>query len=94
MVKPGDGYKDIPKGGLILQTGNAKNYKTGGWRTQRPILDKDKCINCHLCWAFCPDASILSEDGEVKAQIDYDHCKGCGICANECPVDAIKMVSE
>ncbi|MFP3216806.1 MAG: 4Fe-4S binding protein, partial [Vulcanisaeta sp.] len=27
-------------------------------------------------------------------EIDYDHCKGCGICAHECPVKAIKMVPE
>lgn len=94
MVKPGDGYKDIPIGGLILEAGNAKSYKTGGWRTKKPILDKERCINCHLCWAFCPDMSILSEDGVVSDQIDYDHCKGCGICAHECPVNAIEMVKE
>ena len=56
MVKPGDGYKDIPEGGLILEPGNAKNYKTGGWRTEKPIFDKEKCTNCHLCWVFCPDS--------------------------------------
>jgi pyruvate ferredoxin oxidoreductase delta subunit len=31
---------------------------------------------------------------EKDIDIDYDYCKGCGICANECPVDAIKMVEE
>ncbi len=93
MVKPGDGYKDIPDGGLILDAGSAKEYKTGGWRTEKPIYDRDKCTDCHLCWAFCPDSSINSANGEIQG-IDLDYCKGCGICAKECPVDAIKMEEE
>ncbi|KXA91095.1 pyruvate synthase, partial [candidate division MSBL1 archaeon SCGC-AAA259A05] len=27
-------------------------------------------------------------------EVDLDYCKGCGICAKECPVDAIEMVKE
>jgi Pyruvate/2-oxoacid:ferredoxin oxidoreductase delta subunit len=27
-------------------------------------------------------------------KIDYDYCKGCGICAQECPAKAIRMVAE
>ncbi len=93
MVEPGDGYKEIPDGGLILEPGNAKKYKTGGWRTKRPVLDKEKCINCHMCWIYCPDSAVISEDEEVTG-FDYEHCKGCGVCAYECPVDAIKMEDE
>lgn len=93
MVKSGDGYKDIPKGGLILEAGNAESYKTGGWRTRKPIFDQEKCTNCHLCWAFCPDSSIITVDNEIKG-VDYEYCKGCGICAQECPVNAIKMEEE
>jgi pyruvate ferredoxin oxidoreductase delta subunit len=26
--------------------------------------------------------------------IDYDYCKGCGLCAYECPADAIVMIKE
>jgi Pyruvate/2-oxoacid:ferredoxin oxidoreductase delta subunit len=29
-----------------------------------------------------------------KAVIDYQHCKGCGICVEECPVEAIDFVQE
>ena len=50
---------------------------------------KEKCIDCDNCILFCPDASVNKEH-----DIDYDYCKGCGICANECPSDAIEMVKE
>lgn len=67
--------------------------KTGTWRTFKPILDKNKCVKCLRCWIFCPEAVIWrNKDGSVD--IDYDYCKGCGICANVCPVKAIKMIRE
>ncbi len=64
--------------------------KTGAWRTFRPVLHPENCINCNTCWKFCPDASIKLPDeslGEDTPTINYDYCKGCGICANECPVN-------
>ena len=46
-----------------------------------------------MCWVYCPDAAITrGEDDSPK--IDYDYCKGCGICANECPTKAITMKRE
>jgi len=87
------GWKDIPIGGLILEPGNAINYKTGSWRTFKPVRDEEKCTHCLLCWIYCPDSSIIVEDGKVKG-IDYEHCKGCGICSTQCPVNAIKMIEE
>lgn len=94
-TKKEPGWKDIPVGGLILEPGNAVDYKTGGWRTFKPVHDKEKCINCLFCWMYCPDSAIKVEDGKVVG-IDLEHCKGCGICAKECPsrVKAIKMEKE
>ena len=89
----GTGWKDIPIGGMIVEAGNAVRYRTGEWRALRPEVDQEKCINCLQCWIFCPDSSILVEDEEMVG-IDYDHCKGCGICSSTCPVDAIEMLSE
>jgi pyruvate ferredoxin oxidoreductase delta subunit len=43
---------------------------------------------------MCPDAAI-SPDYENNVMVwNYDYCKGCGICAHECPVDAINMEEE
>lgn len=86
-------WQDIPIGGLILEAGNAKTYNTGDWRSERPILDKEKCINCLTCFIVCPDSSIVIKDSMMTG-FDYDHCKGCGICANECPVKCIEMKPE
>ena len=64
--------------------------ETGSWRMLRPEVNHEKCIRCQLCWIYCPDGLIDRE----KTTIDYQYCKGCGICAAECPVNAIKMVRE
>jgi len=87
------GWKDIPLGGLILEAGNAERYKTGSWRTFRPIWDEEVCIQCLRCWIYCPDNSIVVRE-EKMVDINYDYCKGCGICSTECPSEAIKMMEE
>ncbi len=67
--------------------------KTGSWRVFHPTLSKEKCVKCLRCWVFCPEGCIKrAEDGSVS--IDYDYCKGCGVCAKECAVKAIVMTRE
>ena len=87
--------KEPPLGGIILEAGNADSYETGGWRHQKPVLDKEKCTNCLICWVMCPDSAIIVEDGKLVG-FDMEHCKGCGICDVECPdkISAIKMVPD
>jgi len=80
-------------GGIVPRGGTAAEYKTGAWRSHRPVLDREKCNNCLLCWMYCPDCSIGTKDAKLT-DFDWDHCKGCGICAEVCPIEAIKMVEE
>jgi len=87
------GWKEIPIAGLIVEAGNAREYKTGDWRTFKPVRDVEKCTDCLTCWIYCPDSSILVS-GEKMVGFDYDHCKGCSICAQVCPVKCIEMVKE
>lgn len=89
----GTGWRDIPLGGLIIEAGNSVEYKTGGWRAFRPVRDVEKCIHCMICWVFCPDSSILVEN-EKMVGFNLEHCKGCGLCAQQCPTDCIEMVEE
>jgi pyruvate ferredoxin oxidoreductase delta subunit len=66
--------------------------KTGDWRSQTPVIDHEKCSKkdtCLLCWLYCPDGVISSD---FPLEIDLEFCKGCGICAEECPRKAIEMV--
>jgi pyruvate ferredoxin oxidoreductase delta subunit len=66
---------------------------TGAWRTLRPVLDQEKCTKCGNCWLFCPEGTI-STDEDGNYVIDLEYCKGCGVCAKECNVDAMKMIPE
>jgi pyruvate ferredoxin oxidoreductase delta subunit len=68
---------------------NGAGGKTGTWRTFKPELDKKSCKKCGNCTLYCPEACI-----DKNYDIDYDYCKGCGICANECLSKSIKMVRE
>lgn len=87
-------WKDITPGGIITSAGNAELFKTGDWRSMRPVWLKDKCKQCLLCYPVCPDTAILvGKDGKRK-DFDYDHCKGCGICAKVCPFKAIDFIEE
>jgi len=87
------GWKELPDGGKILEPGNSAKYKTGDWRTFRPVWDESKCTHCMICWMTCPDSAIPVKDGKRLAT-DLDHCKGCGICAEVCPVKCIQMKKE
>ncbi|HOL48681.1 MAG TPA: 4Fe-4S binding protein [bacterium] len=68
---------------------------TGSWSIYQPVIKKELCNAvkkgkeiCQLCWLYCPDAVIKKG---IPPQINYDYCKGCGICATECPANAIIM---
>ena len=88
-------WRDFPEG-IHIKVGDKPQgfeYITAGWRTFRPEVNLDKCVHCMMCWLVCPDNAVVVKDGKMTGFFN-DHCKGCGVCANECPVNAIEMVPE
>lgn len=51
------------------------------------------CNDCEICLIFCPDNAIRRDPGG-GFEVDLDYCKGCGLCAEECPRGAIVMTRE
>lgn len=86
---------DLTIGGNIYTAGNAKEFKTGDWRSMKPVWIKEKCTQCGLCFPICPDNSIpVSKETLQRGDFNYDYCKGCGVCAKVCPFGAIEMKEE
>jgi len=73
----------------------AKQEET--WNQERALQEVERCLSCGTCnlclqcVSFCPDASIQLDEDKAAVTIDLDHCKGCGICAYECPRGVITM---
>ena len=80
--------------GNIYEAGNAVNFKTGDWRSVKPIFLSEKCKQCGLCYPVCPDDAIPVGKDLCRGEFNYEYCKGCGICAKSCPFKAIEMREE
>ena len=68
-------------------------------RQAAPVLDEAACTRCLLCYMQCPDGTIYkvadeNARGGIRLAVDYDFCKGCGVCAKACRCGAISMVPE
>src|SRR5690242_9646032 len=59
----------------------------------RRCMSCGNCFGCDNCYGVCPDNAIVKL-GDGQYEIDYDYCKGCGLCAAECPCGAIEMEPE
>jgi pyruvate ferredoxin oxidoreductase gamma subunit len=77
----------------ITAVANTPQRATGHWRQFRPVLDRDACTRCRLCFVACPEAAI-SLDRDEYPVIDYAVCKGCLLCAEECPTGALPVERE
>ncbi|WP_084073022.1 NAD(P)-binding protein [Demequina sp. NBRC 110052] len=60
----------------------------------RRCMSCGSCFECDNCFGMCPDDAIRKLGPGMRYEIDYDYCKGCGICAAECPCGAIDMIPE
>jgi 2-oxoacid:acceptor oxidoreductase delta subunit (pyruvate/2-ketoisovalerate family) len=60
----------------------------------RRCLSCGNCFECDNCYGVCPDNAVVKLGPGRRFEIDYDFCKGCGLCESECPCGAIEMVAE
>jgi len=60
----------------------------------RRCLSCGNCFECDNCYGICPDNAITKLGPGKRFEFKYDYCKGCGMCAAECPCGAIKMIPE
>ena len=70
---------------IFPMQGRAANPETEAGR----CLSCGHCNSCAVCWTFCPDLAIANETQGFEFFLDY--CKGCGICAKECPGGVLEM---
>ena len=67
------------------------------WDRERALQEAERCLSCGTCnlclqcVSYCPDASIRPDGENIAVAVALDHCKGCGICAYECPRGVITM---
>lgn len=79
--------------GVVVQPGTTRDQKMSGWRVFRPRFLQTNCIGDRSCELCCPDGAVYRID-KRKFDVDLDACKGCGICAEMCPVNDIVMEVE
>jgi NADPH-dependent glutamate synthase beta subunit-like oxidoreductase len=60
----------------------------------RRCLSCGNCFECDNCYGVCPDNAVVKLGPGRRYAFNYDYCKGCGICASECPCGAIRMEPE
>lgn len=71
-----------------------------GFTEKMAIEEAERCFRCgdcsfcENCYSFCPDSAVSWNDQQEIFEIDYEFCKGCGICANECSSHCIDTVPE
>ena len=89
------GFKRLPR-----ERKKAFIEVTSGLTENVALREAERCFSCGICnecencYLFCPDVSILKKDEILSHQVDYDFCKGCGICFVECPRGAISLEEE
>ena len=85
-------FKKTPRIRPASPQGTLNNLQ--GIASARRCFQCGSCTFCMRCYDYCPDLAIRMDGKAKERAIDYDHCKGCGICAEECPRGAISWVHE
>ena len=92
-----DGAADARDGAAALDLrGGARSGldETNALYEARRCLSCGNCFECDNCYGVCPDNAVIKLGPGNRFKFNYDYCKGCGVCAQECPCGAIVMVPE
>ena len=85
-------WTELTEGMQIYGAATSREFNTGEWASVQPTVNDEKCIHCLMCLPVCPDSCIsVIPNTTARGPIDYDHCKGCGICVKTCPTGALEM---
>lgn len=102
------GYDTFQKSPKIIKQRSVGSKRVMSFDPYEPALTEEevhherarclhcgRCTECGGCLIFCPDVSVVDQTKTTFGYfIDYDYCKGCGICFTECPRRAMTMVNE
>ncbi len=97
-------YSDAPKTMRptldIIRRQSTFDEVTGGLDESNALYEARRCLSCgncfecDNCYGVCPDNAVIKLGPGKRFEFNYDYCKGCGLCAAECPAGAINMVPE
>lgn len=90
--RQGEGRLGIPESRRSFTEVNLGLIREAAWEEARRCFNCGVCNRCDLCLVFCPDVAISHADGGYAIALEY--CKGCGVCAEECPRGALVMTRE
>ncbi len=90
--------KRTPKGKLPL-SGRCEDFAEVnlGLSREDALREAKRCFNCgvcnlcHNCLIYCPDLAVSARPDKQGYEINYDYCKGCCLCVEECPRGAISV---
>ena len=100
MVNEVVGFKELnlahfkKKSRVISSSASSIFTKRQALMAARRCFNCGICTFCNICYDFCPDLAIHIDSNSRYREIDYDYCKGCGICIEEGPRAAISWASE
>lgn len=89
----------MPKAHVSKRIGSFEEVNLG-FSEEAAGEEAHRCFNCGVCnlcdncYILCPDVAILKQGEDMPNIVDYDYCKGCGICVEECPRNAMVMEEE
>jgi heterodisulfide reductase subunit A-like polyferredoxin len=55
------------------------------------VVDPDRCVLCLTCIRTCPHHAVEVDGESHTAKVIGAACRGCGLCAAECPAKAITL---